>query len=508
MAKKKNIQKSRLSEEEIKSLLMNVREQAVLHTHPHEGTMLTPHLTETVVSSGDRHPDRACLKEQSLPKARKTGSGQEHSLFYRTQTTSDPWRFRLQRLDDLLTVHQNVYRGQRDFDQPFRALVVGASSVESLISLAVQIESLPNAHVMYFDRSAEWIDVVRNELQQRARLVGLPELERVVDFQAGPVEEMIPAKLGLFDYISSCDVLHYPGSPLKWLRRLRHLLKPDGAMGITAGGRLARVALRHLGDILTILSENSNESTDEIIHQARLVLKNLPASSALVKSGWKYSQTHTSEQIHAMLHEGQCRTFTLSQLYRLASEAGLFLSTIRTPMLKLRPEHVRTYFPESLWPRLDQLTEIECARFLESFFCLCDRIEFYLSPMEDAQINPADSEAIPSYSRTAIVAGLTRLLRENPDPNLNLLTFLGESYPNKAFAGMDATEEIASSYQLINDQATMGEIATEMERLHPSGEPQQWKHRLLDAWKNLIRFDLIRFRHSSSNISNLRSFYY
>jgi hypothetical protein len=55
-------------------------------------------------------------------------------------------------LDDLDVVNQYCFRGERDFQQPFRALVAGGGTGDSVVFLAEQLRDCP-AEVHYLDLS-------------------------------------------------------------------------------------------------------------------------------------------------------------------------------------------------------------------------------------------------------------------------------------------------------------------------------------------------------------------
>lgn len=169
-------------------------------------------------------------------------------------------------LDRLPVINQYCFRGARNFDDGFRALVAGGGTGHSTIFLAEQLRGL-NAEVHYIDLSPTSLEICK----RRSEIRGLDN----ITFHLGSLLDIESFNLGEFDYINCTGVLHHLEDPDRGLRSLLSVLKSDGAMYLMVYGRYGRAATYMVQDLMRLV--NIGVQAPELkLRNLRTVVKSLP----------------------------------------------------------------------------------------------------------------------------------------------------------------------------------------------------------------------------------------
>lgn len=389
-------------------------------------------------------------------------------------------------MDDLAAVNRYCWRGRRDFDEEFRILVVDDGTGDAAVFLAVQAARLPKVEIVYLAPNAESGDITRRRLRNQAERLGLPEMEKKVDFRLGSLLEVESVNIGRFDYIHCGGVSHRLDDPSVGLRALAAGLRDGGVMGVMVHAEIGRAAASHVRDMMRIVHRNETDVAQKIRDVNRL-LEHLPSTNLYRKSG--------SVEPDDLLLLRRERTYTFTQLVERLHDCGLHLNDfVGRIKAHLMPEFLPGRLPRRIRARLAEMAPRQVAALMESLSGSLDAYEFYVSQNSDTAADLSDEDLIPSFSYAAKRCGLASKLNDPPDETIRSLTFSVESRPKPLDIPVDLSPLALASYPLIDDERTIGDIAR---RLRSDG-PQLVRH-----WKNLLEFDRIHLRHVSSNVGNL-----
>jgi len=136
--------------------------------------------------------------------------------------------------DTLGKINQYCFGGARDFSEPFRVLVAGCGTGDSVIWLASQLRDTP-AEIVAIDISVASLEVA----QSRAKVRNLTNISWI----HGSLLDVASLGLGKFDYITSLGVLHHLPDPIAGLAALESVLADDGAMAIMLYGAIGRMQI-------------------------------------------------------------------------------------------------------------------------------------------------------------------------------------------------------------------------------------------------------------------------
>lgn len=223
-------------------------------------------------------------------------------------------------LPDILgKINQYCFGGERDFSRPFRALVAGCGTGDSVIWLGHQLKDTP-AEVVAIDISQASLEVA----QARAKVRGLTNIKWV----HGSLLEVNSLGLGKFDYITSLGVLHHLPDPAAGLAALESVLADNGAMAIMLYGTVGREQIYAMQRILRQLTAGIDDPGQKLAF-AKQVIANLPVTNGFrMREGMEairsqYLQDDTNFW-DTLLHE-QDRAYTASQVREYLASAGLHL---------------------------------------------------------------------------------------------------------------------------------------------------------------------------------------
>lgn len=227
---------------------------------------------------------------------------------------------------NVLEIDHYLFRGERDWSQPFRALVAGGGTGDGLIMLAQQLADLGSpAEIHYLDLAR----ASRQIAERRAAVRGL----RNVTFHTGSLLDA-PA-IGPFDYIDCCGVLHHLPDPVAGMTALCRALAPGGGMGVMVYGTLGREGVYPLQDLLRRMGEGLG--APERLALARRLVKALPPTNALARNPFLVDHLGSDAGVYDLLLHSQDRSYRVGEVLELLAASGTRLVSFIEPA-RYRPE--------------------------------------------------------------------------------------------------------------------------------------------------------------------------
>jgi len=403
-----------------------------------------------------------------------------------------------------MTLNQHCYAGHRDFDKPFRILVVGDGKGDSLIFLAVQIVSLPNAEIVAFNANRESVRIVRERIRNQAKRLSLPNLETMIDYRTGPSFDPDDESLGKFDYINYGGTSHHSDDPFFVLQKLAARLNDDGAIGITVCGQLGQTSVHGIREMMSIINRNVDDEKKKI-DNTNLVLKNLPSSSLHRKNGrWLSCDSVKTSDLYL---QAEARAFTFQEIVDRVAAAGLVLCRFASTMKSLLvPEYLPCKLPQRILTRLSTMNPTEAAICCEHLVGIINRYEFYVTKHVGTGVDQYDWDLIPSFSCYAHGNSLKNRLADSAKGLGESPSFRVGVYQGSIQLPIDVSPLASASYPLVDDCRTMREIVHKLASKFPLRTQESIRNELLKAWRHLIAFDMLQFRHVSSRIGNVNRF--
>lgn len=282
----------------------------------------------------------------------------------------------------ILEINHFLYRGNRDFSKPFRALFAGGGTGDATIMLAQQLADLESdAEIIYLDIS----EASKAVAQARAQARGLTNIQ----FVTGSLNDLPTLGLGQFDYIDCCGVLHHLDDPLAGMTTLGGALLPGGGMGVMLYAPLGRTGVYHVQALVRMLSENT---TDDVkLDIARRTLNALPPTNWLKRNPFVGDHTALGDAgIYDLLLHSRDRAYSVMELAELVAKANLRLVTLLDP-LRYEPG-IYIQDPE-LAPRLRAMSALQRCAFAE---LLCGNMKthrFYAVRADNDQPTAATLES-------------------------------------------------------------------------------------------------------------------
>ena len=279
-----------------------------------------------------------------------------------------------------------VFAGRRDFTRPFRALVAGGGTGDGTIMLAQQLADRGPGEVVYVDLSA----ASRSIAEARAAARGLAN----VRFESLAIEDLSGARLGPFDYIDCCGVLHHLADPAAGLAALADVLTDDGGMGMMLYGNLGRTGVYPMQGMLRALAGDAPAA--ERMAVARQLLAALPDTN------WLRRNNHLGDHLDGdaaglfdlLLHDRD-RAYEVAEVATLVEDAGLRLTAFVEPA---RYDPASYLDDGELLDRLAGLPWIERCAFAERLAGTLSKHVFYAvkaGKPGPAVADPAEPAAVP-----------------------------------------------------------------------------------------------------------------
>lgn len=285
----------------------------------------------------------------------------------------------------LRELRHHLFKGALPAGRPFRVLVAGGGTGDALIMLAQHLaDEGADADIHYIDLSS----ASRKIAEERARRRRLN-----ITFHSGSLLDA--AKLGEFDYIDSCGVLHHLPNPQEGFRALKGALAPEGGMGIMVYGTLGRTGVYPMQEMLRMVAADG--SAQSRIDTARSLLSDLPETNWLRRNAQIEDHNVSDAGLFDLLLHSQDRSYTVPELAQEVSEAGLRIVSFIDPAC-YRPE---SYLQDQdILARLKDADLVEQARFAELLAGNLKKHIVYLTHAdrdEETVASCTNAKAIPVY---------------------------------------------------------------------------------------------------------------
>jgi len=228
---------------------------------------------------------------------------------------------------DLVRVNGLLWGGVRPLET-LRLLDAGCGTGDSAIYMASQAAG---ARVVALDQSAPSLDVAR----RRAAVRGLGNVE----FVHASLLDLPQLGLGPFDYIVCSGVLHHLDDPGAGLRALTHVLAADGGVGIMVYGRLGRMPIYQLQDLMRRLTDGEPLAVRVALAEQALQAvapRHFFKATKLDRELNDVNVYGASGIVDLLLH-ARDRAYTVDELHALLDAADLRLLSFVRPVL-YRPE--------------------------------------------------------------------------------------------------------------------------------------------------------------------------
>jgi len=300
----------------------------------------------------------------------------------------------------LLEIDHCIYGGSR-FDpngiepsRPFRVLIAGGGTGDATVMIAQQLNDAKcPAEIVHLDLSAASSEIARARVAVR----GLSN----VRFVTGAIEDIPALKLGTFDYIDCCGVLHHLAAPEGGLRALADHLNEDGGMGIMVYAPLGRTGVYHVQPMLHLIAAEGR--WPERVAIAKRLLAQLPETNWFRKNPALGDHLLGDAGIADLLLPARDRAYSIADFVRLISAGGLRIASLVTA---LRYDPALYLRDAELLDRLARLQPIERAAFAE---LLAGNMRSHVAYAVKAA-NPTQTVALPD------TPAAIPILREPNDP--------------------------------------------------------------------------------------------
>jgi SAM-dependent methyltransferase len=231
-----------------------------------------------------------------------------------------------------LEIDHFLFRGQRDWSAPFRALVAGGGTGDALIMLAQVLRDAGcPADITYLDTSA----ASRAIAEARAQARGLTGIR----FRTGDL--LTAPELGPFDYIDCCGVLHHLPEPQAGFDALSAALDPAGGMGLMVYAPYGRTGVYPLQQALRALL--ADDDPDQQLKLAKKIVGQLPATNWFTRNTFVGDHTASDAGFYDLLLHSQDRPFDVTALDGALAAAGL----ARVSFLQAERYNPVRYLPKS-----------------------------------------------------------------------------------------------------------------------------------------------------------------
>src|SRR5262249_28018715 len=151
-----------------------------------------------------------------------------------------------------------------------------------------------------------------------------------IRFMTASLLDLPTLRLGQFDYIDCCGVLHHLPDPAAGLAILAAALKDDGGIGLMVYGALGRTGGYQLQAILRELTGDEPDSAR--LDVARRLLKQLPSTNWFARNQFVSDYVNVgSAGLYDLLLHSQDRAYTVPELSQMVASAGLAITGLIEP---------------------------------------------------------------------------------------------------------------------------------------------------------------------------------
>lgn len=215
-----------------------------------------------------------------------------------------------------------LWQGKRDWRNPLRVLVAGGGTGDALIQLAQILKTAGReSQITYVDLST----ASRAVAEERAKVRGLTGIE----FVTGSLLDA--PKLGEFDYIDCCGVLHHLPEPQEGFDALGKALAPEGGLGFMVYAPHGRSGVYALQDAFGALFKGL--SPKDKLKQARQIYKNLPANHPFLRNRVVVDHKQGDAGFYDLLLHSQDRPYRVREVVETLDKAGMRLAGFTQPNL-------------------------------------------------------------------------------------------------------------------------------------------------------------------------------
>ncbi|SES99383.1 class I SAM-dependent methyltransferase [Oceanicella actignis] len=283
---------------------------------------------------------------------------------------------------ELVEVDHFLFRGGRDWSQPFRALVAGGGTGDGLILLAQRLRDAGcPARIVYLDLSR----AAREVAEARAARRGLSDMIRFETGDIARAPELAAEEGGAFDYVDCCGVLHHLPDPEAGLTALARALAPEGGMGLMLYAPYGRTGVYPLQEAFAQLL--GQDPPAEKLRLARAALGALPPTNWFLRNEHLRDHETGDTGFYDLLLHGRDRPYDVPALLALLEAAGLAPVSFVEPA-RYDPRH---YLPEGeeFAARVARLSEPERWALAERLAGNMRAHVLYVAPRERAEARVA-----------------------------------------------------------------------------------------------------------------------
>lgn len=210
-----------------------------------------------------------------------------------------------------LEIDHYLFGGQRDWTEPFKALVAGGGTGDALIQLAQTLTSAGTPYeITYVDLS----ESARKIAEARAAARGLTNITFLT-------QSLLDApKLGRFDYIDCCGVLHHLPEPQAGFDALAAALGPHGGLGLMVYAPFGRSGVYPLQEAFgTLLTGSAKER----LRRAKAIFERVPGGHPMKTNPHLRDHKVSDAGFYDLLLHSQDRAFRIGEVLDMLDRAGL-----------------------------------------------------------------------------------------------------------------------------------------------------------------------------------------
>ena len=216
----------------------------------------------------------------------------------------------------------HLWGGARDWSKPLKILVAGGGTGDGLVQLCQLLTSAGRAYeATYVDLSVS----ARRIAEARVAARKLTD----VSFITGSLLDA--PRLGSFDYIDCCGVLHHLPDPQAGFEALSRALAPGGGMGLMVYAPLGRQGVYPLQAAFGRLTEGLNPK--QRLETARSVFSMLPENHPFRLNAHVIDHEASEAGFYDLLLHSSDRPYLISELLDALRKAGLEFAGAAEPVL-------------------------------------------------------------------------------------------------------------------------------------------------------------------------------
>lgn len=208
-----------------------------------------------------------------------------------------------------IEIDHYVFGGRRDWSVPIKILVAGGGTGDGLIQLAQLLTSAKRPYeITYVDLSTS----ARQIAEARAEKRGL----QGITFVTGSLLDA--PKLGPFDYIDCCGVLHHLPDPAAGFAALRSAIAPDGGMGFMVYAPYGRSGVYPLQDAFAAVLNGLPPK--ERLTRAKAIYAQLPDAHPFKRNLRVTDHLDSDAGFYDLLLHGQDRAYDVPALFDVLAQ--------------------------------------------------------------------------------------------------------------------------------------------------------------------------------------------